>query len=95
MMILKSSLGGNLGSDLLERPDDEDSPEFKEYLRKLLQMQATRAQSGFSAPSSGSADAYMAKLTRIKLERLARRKLGLPEDDVTTAYKPEDYAMAS
>jgi hypothetical protein len=43
---------GSLGSDLLPRPDDEDSPEFKEYLRTLLKMQANRAKSGFAAPST-------------------------------------------
>ena len=43
---------GSLGSDLIERPDDEDSPEFKEYLRMLLKMQMNRAKTGFAAPSS-------------------------------------------
>ena len=43
----------SLGSDVLPRPEDEDSPEFKEYLRQLLRMQANRAQSGYAAPSSG------------------------------------------
>lgn len=84
----------SLGSDLLERPDDEDSPEFKEYLRKLLQMQATRAKGGFASPSSASADAYIAKLNRIKLEKAALREAGLPEDMVDITYKPEDYSMA-
>jgi hypothetical protein len=45
------SATGSLGSDLLERPEDENSPEFKEYLRSLLTMQANRAKSGFAAPS--------------------------------------------
>ena len=36
----------SMGSDQIARPDDEDSPEFKEYLKALLKMQATRAKSG-------------------------------------------------
>jgi hypothetical protein len=84
----------SLGSDVLVRPDDEDSPEFKEYLRKLLRMQVNRANSGFSAPSSGSADAYIAKLNRLKLELRRRRELGLPDEPLDTSYKPEDYQAA-
>jgi hypothetical protein len=83
-----------MGSDMLVRPDDEDSPEFKEYLKALLTLQANRAKTGFSAPSSGSADAYIAKLNRIKVERNALRAAGLPDDTVDTSYKPEDYAAA-
>jgi hypothetical protein len=83
-----------LGSDALVRPEDEDSPEFKEYLKQLLTMQASRARAGHAAPSSSSADAYIAKLNRIKLERLARRNAGLPEDDIDTSYLPEDYEAA-
>lgn len=84
----------SLGTDLLERPDDEDSPEFKEYLRQLMAMQVNRSKSGFAAPSSASADAYLAKLNRIKLERMKLRELGLPDDAVDTGYKPEDYQNA-
>ena len=36
----------SMGSDQIARPSDEDSPEFKEYLKALLKMQATRAKSG-------------------------------------------------
>lgn len=36
----------SMGSDQIERPEDEDTPEFKEYLRTLLKMQANRAKSG-------------------------------------------------
>ena len=46
--IKKTSLN-SLGSDVLERPDDEDSPEFKEYLRQLMIMQANRAKLGFAS----------------------------------------------
>eukprot|EP00981_Chlorochromonas_danica_P009347 scaffold2636_cov176-Ochromonas_danica.AAC.1 len=84
----------SVGSDALQRPEDENSPEFKEYLRQLLAMQANRAKTGFAAPSSGSSDAYFAKLTRLKLEKIARRKAGLPDDDIDTSYKPEDYQSA-
>ena len=84
----------SLGTDLLERPDDEDSPEFKEYLRQLMSMQVNRAKSGFAAPSSASADAYLAKLNRIKLEKIKLRELGLPEDAVNTGYQPEDFVNA-
>ena len=83
-----------LGSDQLQRPEDEDSPEFKEYLRALLQMQASRAKSGFAAPSSGSADAYIAKLTRMKIERNARIRAGLPDTYSESGYVPEDYKAA-
>ena len=83
-----------IGSDALHRPDDEDSPEFREYLKKLLEMQMTRAKSGFSAPSSSSSAVYIAKLNRIKLERRMRKKLGLPEEEVSTSYREEDYQLA-
>jgi hypothetical protein len=89
---LQSSYG-TLGSDALVRPEDEDSPEFREYLKKLLDMQSNRAKAGFASPSSGSSDAYFAKLTRLKLEKIARRKAGLPEE-VDTSYRPEDYLAA-
>lgn len=89
---LQSSYG-TLGSDALVRPEDEDSPEFKEYLKRLLDMQSNRAKAGFASPSSGSSDAYFAKLTRLKLEKIARRKAGLPEE-VDKAYRPEDYLAA-
>ena len=60
-----SKVNMSIGSDQLMRPEDEDSPEYQEYLRQLLQLQATRGKTGFSAPSSGSADAYIAKLNRL------------------------------
>lgn len=85
----------NLGSDSLIRPEDENSPEFREYLNKILQLQANRAKTGFSAPSSGSSEAYFTKLDRIKMEKLARRKAGLSPDDTPTSYRPEDYLLAS
>lgn len=84
----------SLGTDLIERPDDEDSPEFREYLRQLMSMQVNRAKSGFAAPSSASSDAYFAKLNRIKVEKLKLRELGLPEDIVSTGYQPEDFVNA-
>lgn len=83
----------SMGSDALIRPEDENSPEFKEYLRQLLLMQSSRARAGFSAPSSGSTNAYLAKLNRVKLEQQARRKVGL-SDEVDLSYKEEDYRMA-
>jgi hypothetical protein len=85
-----------MGSDSLIRPDDEDSAEFKEYIQNLLTQQINRAKSGYAAPSSGSADAYIAKLNRLKLERRLRRKLGLAEgeDDVDLSYQPADYQAA-
>lgn len=89
---LQSSYG-TLGSDALIRPEDEDSPEFRVYLKKLLEMQSNRAKAGFASPSSGSSDAYFAKLTRLKLEKIARRKAGLPEE-VDKSYRPEDYLAA-
>ena len=96
--VLQSDLSlnviGSMGSDELFRPDDENSPEFKIYLKKLFEMQSTRARSGFVSPSSGSADAYIAKLNRIKLEKMARRAAGLPDDEVDLSYKPEDYRNA-
>jgi len=83
----------NLGSDALERPKDEDSPEYREYLKQLLKMQANRATGGFAAPSSGSSDAYFAKLTRIKIEKNARYQAGL-DGNVDTGYIDADYANA-
>lgn len=83
-----------MGSDILVRPKDENSPEFREYLKNLLKLQANRAKSGFSAPSSGTSDAYLAKLNRIKLEREALRKAGFPDNDIDLSYKPEDYEAA-
>ena len=44
----------SMGSDDLSRPADEDSPEYREYLKQLMNLQANRARSGHSAPSSGS-----------------------------------------
>jgi hypothetical protein len=90
----RSSLHMGMGSDVLIRPDDEDGPEFKDYLRQLLRMQANRAGGGFAAPSSGSADAYMAKLNRLKIEQNRRRQLGLSVEDIDTSYRPEDYLQA-
>ena len=84
-----------MGSDLLERPEDENSPEFAVYLKQLMSLQVNRSKAGFSAPSSGSSDAYLAKLNRIKVERMALRKAGLPEDLVDTSYKKEDYLNAA
>lgn len=57
-------------------------------------MQANRAKSGHAAPSSGSSDAYFAKLSRLKVERLALKKAGLPEDMLDTSYTQEDYDAA-
>lgn len=37
--VIPSQIAANFGSDVLFRPDDENSPEFKEYLRQLLKMQ--------------------------------------------------------
>eukprot|EP01041_Mallomonas_annulata_P005899 gene5899-11909_t len=84
----------NMGSDILERPDDEDSPEFQEYLKNLLQMQINRAKSGFASPSSGSSDAYISKLNRMKLERNARIRAGLPDIHINSDYTPDDYKSA-
>jgi hypothetical protein len=36
----------SVGSDVLERPEDENSPEFRDYLKNLMKMQANRARSG-------------------------------------------------
>ena len=85
---------GSMGSDVLERPDNEDGPEFREYLKRLLKLQANRAKNGFVAPSSGSSDAYVAKLNRIKLERAALREAGLPDADIDMSYRSEDYENA-
>lgn len=85
---------GSIGSDVLVRPDDEDSPEFREYLKALMKLQATRAKSGGAAPSSGSSDAYIAKLNRLKVERMALRQAGLPDAALDTSYKEEDYKAA-
>ena len=87
-------LVGHLGSDEFQRPNDENSPEFQQYLQKLLEMQSLRAKGGFASPSSASSDAYMAKLNRIKLEKRARRAAGLSPDDLDTSYKPVDYKNA-
>lgn len=38
-VVVPPAIAGNFGSDMLYRPDDEDSPEFKEYLRQLLKLQ--------------------------------------------------------
>jgi hypothetical protein len=84
----------NMGSDELVRPDDEDSPEFREYLKALLKMQANRSKQGFGAPSSGSSDAYIAKLTRMKIERNALIRAGLPDDNVDSTYQEVDYQLA-
>lgn len=83
-----------MGSDLIIRPDDENSPEYRLYLKNLLKMQSTRAKGGFAAPSSGSSDAYVAKLNRLKIERQRLREAGLPDYDLDTSYRPEDYAAA-
>ena len=45
---------GALGSDILQRPDDEDSPEFALYLKQLMALQINRAKAGFASPSSAS-----------------------------------------
>lgn len=84
----------SMGSDVLQRPEDEDGPEFREYLKALMKMQLNRAKTGHAAPSSGSSDAYIAKLNRIKVERLALLKAGLPDAEIDTSYKPEDYQAA-
>lgn len=83
-----------VGSDLIARPEDEDSPEFKEYLRQLMKMQATRAKTGFASPSSGSSDAYVAKLNRLKIERIKLREAGYPDAPLDHSYKEEDYRNA-
>jgi hypothetical protein len=85
----------SVGSDVLERPDDENSLEFRDYLKNLMKMQANRARSGHSAPSSGSSDAYFAKLTRLKVEREALRRAGLPDDLLDTGYTQADYEAAT
>ena len=84
----------SLGSDMLVRPDSEDSPEYQEYLRQLLSLQANRAKSGHSAPSSGSSDAYIAKLNRLKVEKLALERAGVRDVELDTSYKPEDFEAA-
>lgn len=84
----------SMGSDILSRPDDEDSPEYREYLKQLMKLQMNRAKQGHSAPSSGSSDAYIAKLNRLKVERLALIKAGLPDAVIDTSYRPEDYKAA-
>lgn len=83
-----------IGSDILQRPEDEDSPEYRDYLKNLMKMQANRARSGHSAPSSGSSDAYFAKLSRLKVERQALARAGLPESVLDTSYTQEDYDSA-
>jgi hypothetical protein len=87
-------IGLSMGSDALQRPEDENSPEFKEYLKMLLKMQANRARTGHGSPSSGSSDAYIAKLSRLKVEKIARFRAGLPDEALDLSYKPEDYAAA-
>ena len=83
-----------IGSDVLERPEDENSPEFRDYLKNLMKMQANRAIGGFAAPSSGSSDAYVAKLNRLKIERQALREAGFPDAELDTSYKEEDFKAA-
>lgn len=84
----------SVGSDLLQRPEDEDSAEYRDYLKNLMKMQANRAKSGHAAPSSGSSDAYFAKLSRLKMERQALRKAGLPDDMLDTSYTQDDFDSA-
>ena len=84
----------SIGTDILIRPDDENSPEFKAYLRQLMILQANRARTGYAEASSSSSDAYIAKLNRIKIERQKMKELGLPEDAVDTSYKEEDFLNA-
>ena len=84
----------SMGSDMLVRPENEDGPEYQEYLRQLLAMQANRAKSGHSAPSSGSSDAYIAKLNRLKVEKIALEKAGVRDFVLDTSYKPEDFEAA-
>lgn len=83
-----------IGSDILQRPEDEESAEYRDYLKNLMKMQANRARSGHSAPSSGSSDAYFAKLSRLKVERQALARAGLPESVLDTSYTQEDYDSA-
>ena len=83
-----------VGSDVLQRPEDENSPEFRDYLKNLMKMQANRAKGGFAAPSSGSSDAYVAKLNRLKIERQALRDAGFPDVEIDTSYKEEDFKAA-
>ena len=90
----RSSALRSVGSDLLHRPEDEDSVEYREYLRNLMKMQANRAKSGHAAPSSGSSDAYFAKLSRLKMERQALRRAGLPDDMLDTSYTQDDFDSA-
>eukprot|EP01038_Epipyxis_sp_PR26KG_P007791 gene7791-10585_t len=84
-----------VGTDALVRPEDENSPEYKEYLRMLLAMTANRAKVGFAAASSGSSDAYFAKLNRLKLEKIARKKAGLPDLPIDGSYSPADFQNAA
>lgn len=88
-----TSVGRTLpGSDFLERPDDEKSPEFQIYLKKLIEMQSNRARNGYSAPSSASSDMYLANLNRIKLERKAREMAELSYDRRQVAgSRSKDY----
>jgi hypothetical protein len=83
-----------IGSDILQRPEDEESQEYRDYLKNLMKMQANRARSGHSAPSSGSSDAYFAKLSRLKVERQALARAGLPESVLDTSYTQADYDSA-
>ena len=41
--VVPSQIASNFGSDVLVRPEDEDSPEFREYLRQLLRMQVVKS----------------------------------------------------
>lgn len=84
----------NVGSDLLTRPDDENSKEYRDYLKKLMALQANRAKGGLAAPSSGSSDAYIAKLNRLKVEKMALEEAGIDTAALDTSYKPEDFEAA-
>ena len=57
-------------------------------------LQANRAKTGYMQPSSSSADAYVAKLNRIKLEKERLRELGFPNAEVDLSYKESDYKAA-
>ena len=84
----------NVGSDLLTRPEDENSKEYRDYLKQLMALQANRAKGGHAAPSSGSADAYIAKLNRLKVEKLALEEAGIDTSSLDKSYKPEDFEAA-
>jgi hypothetical protein len=91
---LKAEIGLSMGSDALQRPEDENSQEYRDYLKSLLKMQANRAKNGHASPSSGSSDAYVAKLSRLKVEKMTRFRAGLPDEQLDLSYKPEDYTNA-